>query len=624
MKKIIAVILTLAILAGGGIFLYRRLTETKTRVVNLESHEYSPRADLAASDTFDVIVFGTEPEGISAAVSAARNGASVLIVGEDSEVGGLMTLGRLNFIDMCHGRDKTLLTRGFFEEFYNAVGGSAYEIDHAIHFFRHSLYKYDSIVLKLDVELSGVVKQGRVLRGITLKENGEERTYYASRLIDASADADLAAMSGVRYTFGGEDLGEKDRMMGVTLVFEVSGVDWLRVQTYLNWQRFLSTFTKKGDSHAGARDNMAWGYTEEGFAYEPQDELMRLRGLNIARQENGNVLINALVIFGVDVLDKESLAEGIARGEKELDYIIPYLRKNFPGFKKAELADVADKLYVRESRHILGEYRLTINDVLDNRDFPDRIAIGSYPVDIQASPTQRWGNVIGSPDRYSIPFRSLVPLDVDNLLVVGRSASFDSLAAGSARVIPIGMSTAEAAGLAAAFSLQEGLDFRTIAYSAPDIQRIQEKLIAQGAYLEPFEIIEPLQEHWAYEGVSILRTLGLVEGGYSNNYRLEEPITKWRMQNTLNGVLRHAGYPFEPFLTVHDEPKTDEILRITAIGVVGGRVADPPTAYNILKEKEILTPELEPFFADMTKRPDTAAVFVLLANSYEYLKAHGQ
>ena len=207
---------------------------------------------------------------------------------------------------------------------------------------------------------------------------------------------------------------------------------------HLNWQRFKATTFKQGSADMGATKKMAWGYTEEGYGYEPQDKMMRLRGFNVARQDNGNVLINALIIFGVDVLDPESKAEGIARGQRELEYILPYIRENFAGFEKAQLAGTAEQLYVRESRHIIGEYQLTIDDVLENRDQWDKIAIGSYPVDVQPTATQRYGTVIGSPDRYAVPFRSLVPLAVDDLLVVGRSASYKSLAAGSARVIPLG------------------------------------------------------------------------------------------------------------------------------------------------------------------------------------------
>ena len=134
-----------------------------------------------------------------------------------------------------------------------------------------------------------------------------------------------------------------------------------------------------------------------------QDPQMRFRGPNLARQKNGNVLINALLIFGVDSLDPASKAEGIARGKKEIPHIVEYMRENFVGFEKAQFVSTAEQLYVRETRHIQGEYRLTITDVLENRDQWDKIGYGSYPVDVQPTSPSNSGNVIGKPAIYAIP-----------------------------------------------------------------------------------------------------------------------------------------------------------------------------------------------------------------------------
>lgn len=380
-------------------------------------------------DAYDVIVVGTEPEGIAAAVSAARNGMKTLLLGEDEALGGLMTIGELNFIDMCESRDSTLLTQGFFKEFYDAVGGSAFDITEARNFFLSVVTAEPLLTLRTQNQFVEPIMDGNTIVGVRMDENGVERAYYGSRLIDATVDADVAAAAGVPYTYAGEDIGEKDRQMGVTLVFELSGVNWTKVSLHLNWQRFKAEVLKQGTADMGATEKTAWGYTEEGYAYEPHDSMMRLRGFNIARQNNGNVLINALIIFGVDPLSDESKAEGIARAQAEMEYLIPYIQENFTGFENAELVATAEQLYVRESRHIIGEYQLTIDDVLENRDQWDKIAIGAYPVDVQPTATQTYGTVIGSPDRYAIPFRCLVPKIVDNLLVVGRSASYKSLAA---------------------------------------------------------------------------------------------------------------------------------------------------------------------------------------------------
>lgn len=565
---------------------------------------------------------GTEPEGIAAAVSAARNGMKTLLLGEDEALGGLMTIGELNFIDMCESRDSTLLTQGFFLEFYNAVGGSAFDITEARNYFLQVVTAEPLLTLRTENDFVAPIMDGDTVTGIITDENGTRREYYGSRIIDATVDADVASAAGVPYTYAGEDIGEKDRQMGVTLVFELSGVNWTKVSMHLNWQRFKAEFLKQGNADMGATKKTAWGYTKEGYAYEPNDEMMRLRGFNIARQNNGNVLINALIIFGVDPLDDASKAEGIARAQAEMEYLIPYIREHFDGFEKAELVKTAEQLYVRESRHIIGEYQLTIDDVLENRDQWDKIAIGAYPVDVQPTATQTYGTVIGSPDRYAIPFRCLVPLKADNLLVVGRSASYMSLAAGSARVIPIGMAEGEAAGVAAAYSINNQMDFRTMTQDKAAIASVQDSLKKQGAYLENFTVHEDFMEHWAYPGVKVLRSLGILDGGYSNDYKLDEPISRWRYQNMINNVLKKAGIT-QDYIEVNDNPPNRQIIGTTARAIAAAEGVKYENDYNVylqaLEERGILTEELKPYFADGEKNPNVAEVVQLMANVYTYL-----
>lgn len=162
-------------------------------------------------DAYDVIVVGTEPEGIAAAVSAARNGMKTLLLGEDEALGGLMTIGELNFIDMCESRDSTLLTQGFFKEFYDAVGGSAFDITEARNFFLSVVTAEPLLTLRTQNQFVEPIMDGNTIVGVRMDENGVERAYYGSRLIDATVDADVAAAAGVPYTYAGEDIGEKDR-----------------------------------------------------------------------------------------------------------------------------------------------------------------------------------------------------------------------------------------------------------------------------------------------------------------------------------------------------------------------------------------------------------------------------
>ena len=560
------------------------------------------------TEKYDVIVVGGDPEGISAAVTAARNGMKTLLVEDADALGGLMTLGGLNFIDMCTGDDGTLLTEGTFREFYDAVGGTAFDIPTAKAVFLQMVENEKNLTLKLNTKFVEPVMKDNTIVGVVLEQNGKQITCKANSVIDATVDADVAAAAGAPYTYLGEDYGHTENVTGVTLVFELSGIDWQAVRAYLN-----------GDDNpnTGCTEKAAWGYNEESFAYVPQDSLTRLRGLNIALQENGNVLVNGFIIFGVEPLDEASKAAGIARGKAELAHIVPYLRANYPGLEQVELVDTASQLYVRESRHILGEYQLTLDDVMENRWFVDTVAIGSYPVDVPPNAKRKVGYIVGAPDRYGVPFRCLVPQQVDGILVVGRSASYTSLAAGSARVIPLGMAEGDAAGVAAAYAKESKMTFREISQSTEAVAVMQDRLRAQGAYLTEWApIVMDVETHWAYEGVKTLRSLGLVYGGYANDYRLDEPITQSEFIEMAKGILA-GGWTDEnevnsPTLTC--DQITDTVAILLTKGFVGSK-----TSVQYLTEEGILSEDLLPYFADGEKTPNRAEVIMLLANMHNHL-----
>lgn len=558
---------------------------------------------------YDVIVVGGDPEGVCAAVSAARSGLKTLLIEDDAALGGLMTLGKLNFIDICEDRSGKILTQGLFMEFYNAVGGTAFDVETAKQFFYDWVVNEENATLKLNTTFIEPVMDGNTIIGVLVEEDGEQVTYTASRIIDATVDADVAAAAGAPYTIAGEDIGMKDRQMGVTLVFELSGVNWDAVVSYLE---------NDDNAGTGATDKTAWGYTREGYAYEPKDELMRLRGFNVARQDNGNVLINALIIFGVDPMSAESKANGIARAQKELEYIVPYVREHFIGFENVELVGTAEQLYIRESRHIIGEYQLTIDDVLENRDQWDKIAIVAYPADIQPTAGQTYGTVVGSPDKYAIPFRSIVPLEVENMLVIGRSASYTSLAAGSARVIPVGMAEGEAAGVASAYSLNNQISFRNMTTDTDAIADVQKTLKKQGAYLDDFEVHEAFMDHWAYSGVKVIRGLGQLDGGYSNDYSLDKEIGKWRLQNMLNNVMSKTGKHVEKVLDVSDPVTNGCMIAVTA-RVAGVEANTYQEQIAALQEKGIITEEILQHMGEENDVPMAAEAVMIVANLYIFM-----
>ena len=491
-----------------------------------------PGPIIDGKEAFHVIVAGGEPEGVAAALAAARNGLRTLLIEEGEALGGLMTMGMLNFLDMNHGPDHELLTRGIFQEFNNALG-NAFDVEEAKEWFMKKCQNEPKLTVLLNTKIVSPIMSGNTISGLEILEQGSSSltTHRSLVVIDATVDGDVAAAAGAPYTFGGEDYGAHGLQQGVTLVFEVSGVDWDAVYNYL----------RNDDNPSTGADNVAaWGYGQEAKDYVTLDGNMRYRGPNIAKQKNGNVLLNALIIFGVDPLDPDSYAEGIARGVREIPNIIEFMRGHFTGFENAEYASHAPRLYVRETRHFIGEYRLTITDVLENRDHWDRIGHGSYPVDLQPKGPDDWGSIIGVPDIYSIPFRCLVPLKIDQLLIASRCASYDSLPHGSTRVIPIGMVVGEACGTAAAYSVGHGVTFRQMAYDLDAIVWIQEQLTKQGAYVNEYAAPRmAVMDHWAYPGVVIMRSLALAMGGYDNDYRLDNELSsRWTLQNSINRMMK--------------------------------------------------------------------------------------
>ena len=577
-----------------------------------------------ADSDYDVIVVGSDPEGIAAALSAARNGMKTLLLSKDSTPGGLYTLGALNFIDVPETRDGTLLVGGIYEEFVNAVGGSGFDIVNAANVFNDMLTAEDNLTVRYGAKFQEPVMNGNTITGVTVLEEGDMLvTYNAPYIIDATQDGDVAAAAGAPYTYAGEDIGERDREMGVTLVFRVSGVNWDSMCRYLTIKRGIGEIFNKSTS-MGVSGNTAWGFSDEGYAYEPSDEAMRLRGFNMAKQDNGDVLVNALLIFDVDPLDEASREEGIARAKAELENIIPYLQDEFWGFGDCELAGTAEDLYVRESRHITCEYNLTIDDVLENRDQDDRIAVTSYPVDVQPTKTQTYGTVVGYPDQYAVGYKSLVPQDVDGLLVVGRAAGYTSLAAGSARIVPTGMACGEAAGVAVAVAKAQSATPRDLGDDDAAIAEIQEKLTAQGAKLDHTQTHEEVMDHWAYPGVKVLRSLGVLDGGYDNNYYLDDTITMNRYQNMVNNAVKKAGFELSEKIYVNEEIPARQIIGNMARAVIelegADKLADDNDVYmNALKERGIMTDELAEYFTDMEAAPNAGAVTLLTARFYSYL-----
>jgi len=527
-----AILIVVIVLGIGSYYLISEIRSEMAYKKLVENFE-KPIPIKNIDEEYDVIVIGGEPEGVAAAVSAARNGAKTLLVENREDLGGLFTYGMLNFLDIPRNDDKRSVSMGIFKEWHELVKGKdAFGILGAKAAFKKLVDDEPNLTLSVQTEVMNANVDNHQLTSVKLKNKYGTYVVKGKAFIDATQDAEFAAMSKVPFFMGGEDIGIKDKRMAVTLMIHLKNVDWDKVKTAANSNIF-------GGAHLN--DSVMWGFTKLHDDYKPVEEGTRLRGLNLAKVDD-EYYINALQIFHIDGLNKHSKQEAIDKGKKETEHILRYLKEQFPGFENAEIVSYPEELYVRETRHIWAEYQLPMSDVWKNSDHWDSIGLGAYPVDVQAQTPHDYGYVISAPKQYAIPFRSLVPKEIDRLLVVGRSAGYSSLAAGSVRVVPTGMVTGEAAGAAAVLAIKHDVSFREMSKNKKLINTLRENLKKQGAFVDQFSVDYPYKDEWYDKSIQTLINYGLVVGGYSNDLFVEDKATKIKFAKMLKeGILR--AYP---------------------------------------------------------------------------------
>jgi hypothetical protein len=490
-----------------------------------------PAAAHAADERWDVIVVGGEPEAITAAVAAAEEGARTLLVTEDPRLGGLFVRGAMNVLDLRVTPVDFQL--GLFDRWWRAVGrGNAFDVLRGERAF-HELLAAAGVVVRTGVGpvapwlAEGAPRprvQGVLVDGLRLG---------AAYVIDGTGDADLAADAGAGWTFGWRPLGLDARMVD-TLVFRIDGIDWAALRRGV---------AQRGRGYAYADERIAYGhFGGHPAAYPPSDPALRLRGLNLGRQDDGSVLVNALLIYGLDPFDPESLADGRARAAAEVDAVVAWLARDVPGFAAARAGGVADALYVRQTRQIETLCTLTVDDVLDHVVTDQDVAAGGYPLDVQTMRRSDDGFVFGLPEVYGARLCMNVPVGVDGLWVVGRAFGADPIAMSSARVVPFGMAVAEAVGVAAALAGRSGRAPADVVGDRSAVTDVRARLTARGAYLPPVAARTPAGPvaHPRYADYRAMLRWGLALGGYDNDPVLDAPVSVSALTYLLANVVQRA------------------------------------------------------------------------------------
>lgn len=420
-------------------------------------------------DRFDIIVAGGGFAGVCAAVSASRAGRDVLLVERFNCLGGAASFDLVNpFMRYCKKKtdgDKTefdrFLSDGLFTEIRREtekLGGTK-----GLHTFDAECLKLAlnrictgaGVTLLFNSVITAVQKNDNHIGSVTVSGFGRELTFSADIFIDATGDGNLAYMAGCGYQLGRQS---DNLCQPMTLCFRLANVD---EQLYSRQRPLINPLYEQ--------------YRNEGKIRNPRENVLIFETCH-----SGILHFNTTRVCGCDPTDPFEVTKAEIEAREQIFEMLAFLKENFSAFANAELISSGLQIGARESRMIEGRYCLTEDDVVSGRKFDDGIAACNYDIDIHSPDgTGTYIYRYPSTEYYTIPYRCLVPVDIDNLLVAGRCISSTHEAQSSFRIMPTCASIGEAAGTAAAICLDSGVRPENI-----DVDLLRKTLRGKGACID--------------------------------------------------------------------------------------------------------------------------------------------
>ena len=526
-----------------------------------KSDDNKPTFETQKDKGKNIIVLGSEPEAITAAVTAARLGYTVNMITEDEQLGGLFTEGMLTALDLNYVNGSDILHEGFFTEFYNsASNGHNLDLIKTQEFFDQVVKHKNINLVKGVTNITPIVSEDNKNKaiGVSYEKDGKTTKVNGEYIFDGSYEAEYTRKMGAEYRTGRSEFGLPDEYAAAGVMFSVENT---------NWKEISKALKNDDDPHTGVTGNAAWGFAEM-YNYQPKNDLLKMRGLNISRQDDGSIVLNALLAFKVDPLNKDSYNNIIELAKEEVPHIVEYMKEHLPGFENATPGKVAEDLYIREGVRIVGDYTLNGYDIIAHSTFKDAVGFGSYPSDLQTPDKDGYGNAMNGNSIYEIPLSTMLPKNIDNVVVLGRCTSLDIVAHGSARTVPVLMSMAQGAVHAVDYALTNDLSLREVRDNYMD--DVHKEMKDLGKMKFPNMPENPYKGHYAESAIKHLRIRGLLGSKYEESMPLNEQATKSQITSIVGLIKHHSTInipkdQLDYINTLEDNISIDDFIKLASV-----------------------------------------------------------
>ena len=409
-----------------------------------EKHFHEEAQKIRAVGNYDVIVCGGGPAGFTAAISAARQGASVALLEVNGCIGGIWTAGMLSWI--LDGLNKggimaeiiaKLKERNYGRQVERAV---VYQPDE-MKVMLESMLLEAGVRVRIHTRVVGAItdENNRLATVLTESKSGRE-AWTAKTFIDCSGDGDIAAQAGCGYDFGRSSDGVTQPF---SLMALLTGVTTDVIAPFIR------------------------GVCEpRGLGHPKRNLLAEFRKAGVDPSYGGPTIFEireglyALMInhqYNASAINADDITNATFQARAEVHKLIDSVRKMGGPWSKAELVTTGEHIGTREGRRIHGRYTVDSEDLRNGSTFDDNICPVTFPIDVHATDPSKSKGIESKPFKskpYQIPLRSLLAKDVDGLMMAGRCISGDFIAHSSYRVTGNAVAMGEAAGITSALATE--------------------------------------------------------------------------------------------------------------------------------------------------------------------------